>query len=331
MRMNKKRTKSNPLFIVVIVIPVLVLIFSSLMLIDSIFAPPSSDVQTENVSASKTITRDGIDYYPRQDITVFLMMGIDEKGPVTKSESYNNTGEADMVSLIVFDEKDKTYDIIALNRDTMLNMPILGIGGKSAGTSYAQLALSHTYGSGLEDSCENTKKAVSDLFLGLNIDYYVSMNMDAIAILNDSVGGVTVNVTDDFSAVDSSIPMGEVTLKGEQALSFVQTRKDVGDQLNISRMERHKAYMESFMTSLGAKLNESDTFALEAYDSVSDYIVTDCSANTLSNILNKYAEYTLDEIVSPEGENVDTNTYMEFHLDEEKLDELTLRLFYSKK
>lgn len=329
--MSKKRTKSNPIFIVVIILLVLVLIFSSLMLIDSIFAPQSSNASAENVSTSKTITRDGIDYYPRQDITVFLMLGIDEKGPVTSSESYNNTGEADMVSLIVFDEQDKTYDIVTLNRDTMLNMPILGIGGKPAGNSYAQLALSHTYGSGLEDSCENTKKAVSDLFLGLNIDYYVSMNMDAIAILNDSVGGVTVNVTDDFSAVDSSIPMGEVTLRGEQALSFVQTRKDVGDQLNISRMERHKAYMESFMTSLGSKLNESDTFALEAYESVSDYIVTDCSANTLSNVLNKYAEYTLDEIVSPEGENVDTNTYMEFHLDKEKLDELTLRLFYSKK
>ncbi len=329
--MNKKRTKSNPLIIILIIILVLVLIFSSLMLIDSIFAPPASDVQTESVSSSKTITRDGVKYYPRQDITVFLMMGIDESGPVKASESYNNTGEADMVSLIVFDEKDKTYDIVALNRDTMLNMPTLGIGGKPAGTSYAQLALSHTYGSGLEDSCENTEKTVSDFFNGLNIDYYVSMNMDAIAILNDAVGGVTVNVTDDFSAVDSSIPKGEVTLKGEQALSFVQTRKDVGDQLNISRMERHKAYMEGFMTSLGNKLKESDTFAIEAYNSVSDYIVTDCSANTFSNVLNKYADYNLDEIVSPEGKNVDTNTYMEFHVDEEKLDELTLRLFYSKK
>ena len=329
--MNKKQTKTKPLIIILIIILVIVLVFSSVMLIDSIFAPPVNDTQTESVSLSKTVTKNGVKYYPRQDITVFLMMGIDENGPVKASESYNNTGEADMVTLLVFDEKDKTYDIVALNRDTMLEMPILGIGGKSAGTSYAQLALSHTYGSGLEDSCENTKKAVSDFFNGLNIDYYVSMNMDAIAILNDAVGGVTVNVTDDFSAVDSSIPMGEVTLKGEQALSFVQTRKGLGDQLNLSRMERHKSYMEGFMTSLSNKLKESDTFAIEAYNSVSDYVVTDCSANTFSNVLNKYADYTLDEIVSPEGENIDTNTYMEFYVDEEKLDELTLRLFYSEK
>ena len=59
-------------------------------------------------------------------------------------------------------------------------------------------------------------------------NYYISMNMDAIAILNDAVGGVTVNVTDDFSAVDPSITKGEVTLKGDQALTFIQTRKDVG-------------------------------------------------------------------------------------------------------
>ena len=41
------------------------------------------------------------------------------------------------------------------------------------------------------------------------IDYYFSMNMDAISILNDAVGGVTVEVTDDFSQVDATIGKGQ--------------------------------------------------------------------------------------------------------------------------
>ena len=72
------------------------------------------------------------------------------------------------------------------------------------------------------------------------------MNMDAIPILNDAVGGVTVEVTEDFSAVDPSIGMGQVTLRGDQALNYVRTRKDVGDQLNLSRIQRQKQYLEAF-------------------------------------------------------------------------------------
>lgn len=62
-----------------------------------------------------------------------------------------------------------------------------------------------------------------------------------------------MTVTEDFSDVDATIPLGEVTLTGEQALHFVQTRKDVGDQLNLSRLEREKTYMSAFLMALKEK------------------------------------------------------------------------------
>jgi LCP family protein required for cell wall assembly len=290
---------------------------------------PEQPVASPGVS--KTITRNGVDYYPRQDITVFLILGIDEFGPVEASNSYNNKGEADVVLLAILDQTAETYSVLALNRDTMMDVRVLGLGGKYAGTYFEQLALSHTYGSGLEDSCENTKKTVSDFLNGIYIDYYLAMNMDAIGILNDAVGGVKVNVTDDFSSVDPSIKMGEMVLRGEQALHFVRLRKDVGVQLNVARMERQREYMDGFVEALRAKLDESDTFTMDVYETVSPYIVTDCSANVLSMLLNRFSEYTLQEIVSPEGENVLTQKYYEFYVDEKKLDELILRLFYVKK
>ncbi len=327
--MSRPRKNSNMIIAVVMVVLVVVVIFSGLKIVDTIQTQRANE--SEKTTSTKTIKHNGVKYFPRQDITVLMLLGIDEYGPVKASGSYNNKGEADVIMLAVFDETAKSYDIVLLNRDTMTDIPVLGVGGKRAGSIFGQLALAHTYGSGLEDSCENTEKAVSDLLNGLNIDYYMSMNMDAISIFNDAVGGVKVNVTDDFSAFDPTIPMGEVVLTGEQAVVYLQTRKDLGDQKNISRMERHSEYMKGFFDALKEKSKSDNNFALSTYESVSDYIVSDCSINTLSSMLNRYSDYTFNGIISPEGENKIGEKYMEYYLDEDSLFELVLDLFYSKK
>ena len=325
--MNKRKNAKTIAYFCVILILVFVMLFSGLQILEStVFAPRREDAaQLE----SKIITRDGVDYYPRQDITVIMLLGIDKTGPVEHSGSYNNTGAADMVSLLIFDEKNETYTILGLNRDAMVTMPVLGIGGKQAGTQYAQLALAHTQGSGLEDSCENTKTTVSNLLYGLHIDYYLSMNMDAIAILNDAVGGVTVNVTEDFSDIDPTITMGQMTLKGQQAINFVRTRKDVGDQLNISRMERQKEYISGFFTALRNRTEQDEGFLISAYEEVDPYIVSDISAKQMSSLFQRYADYEYQGMQNIEGENVLTEVYYEFHIDEKKLDALILKLFYA--
>ncbi|MBQ1930675.1 MAG: LCP family protein [Lachnospiraceae bacterium] len=327
--MNTRETVKKAAYFGAILVLMIVVIYSGLQILEATVF--SKEQVEETLPVSKTIVRDGVEYFPKQDMMVLMVLGIDQTGPVQASDSYNNHGASDMVALLIFDEASQTCRVLTLNRDTMLEMPVLGIGGKQAGTYYGQLALSHTYGSGLEDSCENTRQAVSDLLYGLYIDYYVAMNMDAIAIANDAVGGVTVQVEEDFSAVDPTIPMGTVTLQGEQALRYVRTRKDLGDQLNLSRMDRHEKYMKSFLKSLGRCLEESDTFALELFDAVDEYIVTDCSANTLSTIMSRYSEYEIVEIVSPAGDNVLGEQYYEFYVDEEALDQLILRLLYAPK
>lgn len=326
--MGKPKHRRDILLFCVILILVLVMIYSGLQILESTVL--YKDQVEETQFTSKTITRDGVAYFPRTDITTLMVLGIDQYGPVEASGSYNNHGDADMVMLLIFDEAAKQCNILYLNRDTMVEMPVLGIGGKKAGTFYGQLALSHTYGTGLEDSCINTKETVSAFLGGVTIDHYVSMNMDAISILNDAVGGVTVTVVDDFSEVDSTIPKGQVTLHGEQAVSFVRTRKDVGDQLNLSRIQRQKAYVSGFAEAFKARQEQNSDFFISAYEDVSPYIVSDCSVNVISGMTKRYSDYEIGEIVTPEGENV-LNEYYEFHVDEENLDEIVLRLFYAEK
>ena len=70
---------------------------------------------------------------------------------------------------------------------------------------------------------------------------------------------------------------------------------------------------------------------MSAYEQIQPYIVTDCSVTALSGMLERYSDYEVVEIISPEGENVMGKQYYEFYLDEDALDALILRLFYMPK
>ena len=326
--MKKKTHVRKLVFSVAILILVLVMLYSGLQILESTVLYRE---QGERGFTSKTISRNGQAYFPRQDITTVLVMGIDRYGAVEDSGYYQNVGASDMNILLIFDEVTKNCSVLHLNRDTMLEMPVLGLGGKKAGTYYGQLALSHTYGTGLADSCENTKEAVSNFLYGIEIDYYVAMHMDAISILNDAVGGVTVNNTEDFSEVNPFITLGTVTLKGQQAIDFVRTRKDVGDQLNLSRIQRQQTYLDGFVDAFRVQRDNDPGFIVTAYEEVQPYLVTDCSVNVISGMVERFGDFQVSEVVTPEGENVLGEEYFEFYVDEEKLDELILRLFYAPK
>ena len=304
------------------------LLYSGALIVESLVL---SSEEVDEGFTSKTVVHEGVEYFPRQDIVTVLILGIDRYGPVVESGAYNNKGAADMNVLAIIDESHETVNLLYLNRDTMTEMPVLGLGGRKAGTYFGQLALAHTYGKGLADSCENSRETVSHLLGGIYIDYYVAMNMDVIGILNDAVGGVTVEVTEDFSRVDPTIAMGTVTLQGEQAVNYVRTRKDVGDQLNLSRIDRQKEYINSFIESFRSAYEVDKQIVVDLYDEISPYWVTDLSVNVLSGMLEYYSDYEIDKVVSPEGDNVMGEQYFEFYAHEDALRELSLELFYEPK
>ena len=327
--MRKKTSFKKVLLSVILLVLVIAILYSGLQILAStvLQSPASANLQ----NGTKTIVRDGVEYFPRQDITVMMVLGIDVAGPVQSSNYYRNKGSADSIMLLVFDETTEECTVLYLNRDTMLEMDVMGVRGEYAGTFFGQVALAHTYGNGLEDSCENMKSTLMKYLPGLTVDYYVAMNMDAIPILNDSVGGVTVNVTDDFSKVNPSITMGELTLQGDQVIDYVRTRKDVGDQKNLTRMARQRQYVDGFLKALKEKEHEDFEFAIRLYEQLAPYIVTDCSVETLTKFIEHYMDYELLGAVTPEGENLIEDGHYAFYADEEKLDQLCVDLFYRPK
>ena len=270
-------------------------------------------------------------WYAPRDVETYLVMGLDKFDTGDMPESYINTQQADFLLLLITDPSDQSYCAVHLNRDTMTQIPILGVTGELAGSFTGQLALAHTYGSGGEDSCENTVKAVSDLLYGTEIDHYLSMTMDAVSILNDMAGGVTLTLLDDFSDLDPEMVKGrEVTLRGEQALLYVRTRFGREDSTNLHRMERQRQYLETLLTQVQSRAQEDPGFFAESVLSVSDYLVSDCTIQQLSDLGEILEEYTFSGLYTTEGEAVRGEEFMEFYVDDDALRALVMELFYQK-
>jgi len=273
---------------------------------------------------------DGKWYIQKENTETFLLIGIDKyEAAILNENGYRNTEQSDALFLLAVDRENKTYSIIHINRDTMANIRMLDVNGNPYNSFEGQLALSHTYGSGKEDSCENTVWSVSDYLYGLQIDHYASISMDAVAVLNDKIGGVTVTVSDDMTVIDETLKQGEtVTLKGEQALTYVRARQGLIDSTNIERMKRQRQYVDAFLSQASTALTDNAGLVSDMLLSVADYLVSDLTANELLLLSELLYEYRYEGIRTIEGEARKGEQYMEFYADETALQKTVLQMFY---
>lgn len=274
----------------------------------------------------------GVEYVKNEDVESFLILGLDKFEDAINNDSYNNDQRADFLMLLVFDNSEKKFTAVHLNRDTMVNMNVLGVAGQKIGTVNKQLALAHTYGNGRDVSCRNTADAVSELLNGVKVNHYLSITMDAVPILNDLLGGVEVTVLDDFSGIDDTLIKGEtVTLHGDHALTYVRERYGLEDSSNSTRMVRQRQYMTAVYDKAMLEIENDDNFVIEASSKLADYIVSDRSVNQLQEIAKKLSQYKFTEIETLEGESVVKDGLMEFRPDTDSIDKIVFELFYKKK
>lgn len=277
----------------------------------------------------RSLSYNGKEYTQREDLDTVLVMGLDKFGATEDPDQYRNNQQSDFMMLLVVDRDAKTYSALHLNRDTMTEIPILGVTGSKAGSFEGQLALAHTYGTGGKDSCRNAVEAVENLLHGVTIDHYVSMTMDAVAELNDLAGGVKVEILDDFSGIDPDLIKGQtVTLQGQQALTYVRTRKGMEDSSNLRRMERQRQYLTALREQVEKKNQEDPNFSAKAMNRVANYLISDCTGNQLSLMSQRLADYTFVEVEALSGKAVKGEEFMEFYVDEDSLMETVIRMFF---
>ncbi len=332
-RQKAKRKKSYVQLALIIVIPIALV--TALYFAVKQFSPEMPGVSGAAADAGQTAleNRDivyvkGERYVRRDNMTTLLLIGTDVFGTQGSSGSYNNSAQADFLMLLVLDRSEKRCSLLHLNRDTMTDIPVLGVDGKNAGTRYAQLALAHTYGEGLEDSCQNTADAVSNLLYGIRIDRYLCVTMDAVAAINDFFGGVEVTVVDDFSNIDNTLVRGRtICLNGAQALNYIRARGGMTDSSNLARMARQQTYLQALGSQFVKTYTADSSCITDLYGDIAEQMVTNCSLQEMNNIADSYCTYA-SKAYSLKGNTKLGDTYMEFYPDDDSLRSLVIELFY---
>lgn len=277
---------------------------------------------------------EGALYVPRDDVETVLLLGLDRSGQedIATAGKY---AQSDMILLLKFDQTGKTCKIIHLNRDMMAEIQDFDEYGQPNGTYVAQLTLAYAHAQAYTGNDRTAGMAavdaVSRLLYGIKIDHYVTLTMDGLMALNDFVGGVDVEILDDFSAVDETLVQGEtVTLLGRHALNFVRSRWYVGNHTNLERMERHKQYLAALQKKLSGQAKRDDNLVPELLLEVNGYMTSDCTAEQLAQLAEKLRTYRMEESVTVEGEAVEGGQYMEFYPDEDALRRLVVQEFYGR-
>lgn len=325
------KAKRKTLKITVVLLLFVLLLSVALLLIDY-WEKQQGNFPVQGGEMTSALQHDNQEYVLKEDLETFLVMGLDKFEDAVDNSAYNNDQQADFLMLLIFDNANKTCTAVHINRDTMVDMNILGVAGQKIDTVNKQIALAHTYGNGREVSCRNTADAVSGLLLGMKVNHYISLTMDSVPIYNDLLGGVEVTVLDDFTGIDDTLVKGEtVTLLGEHALHYVRTRYGLEDSSNSTRMERQKQYLKALYTKTQERIQNDDAFIVDATLKMADYMISDRSVTQLQEIIRKVSEYEFTKISSMEGNSVVGEQFMEFYPDEDSIKEIVIDLFYKPK
>lgn len=310
-----------------------IFLLSTVLLIVNLWENRNSSYFPEGTAGPQSVMQyNGTEYELKEGIRTLLVLGLDKFDEVEAVDGYTNNKQADFVMLLVIDDNAKTVTALHINRDTMADIPVLGIAGEKIGMVNKQLALAHTYGNGREVSCRNTADAVSSMLYNITVNHYVSVTMDSVPVYNDLVGGVEVTVLDDFTGIDDELVKGEtVTLKGEKALTYIRSRKGLDDSSNSTRMVRQRQYLDAlYKKSIECK-NSDENFVLTAVLQMADFMVSDCSSNQLTELAQTIIDYEFTEIRTIEGDNVVGEVHMEFFPDVDSLKKNVVELFYVPK
>lgn len=296
--------------------------------------------KADELETNKILYKDG-DYVLNEDLITVLVMGIDKETVVEvggqsweeEEGSQYAGGQADALFLLLINPHDKNVYVISINRNSMAEVDVFDEEGNYRGIFTEQIALQHGYGDGKEESCLRQVKAVSRMFHGIPIHAYAAISMDAIPELNDLVGGITVEVLDDiiYPEYDMDLHQGEtVTLFGEKAYWYVRLRDENMFNSNELRLQRQKQYMTTFAAAAKNQSMSDIRVAVNLYQTVHKYMVTDIDLNEFTYMATEYMDYDFDRenMYSLQGETIQGSDFEEFYVDEDSLQDLIIELFY---
>lgn len=282
--------------------------------------------------AEGIITYDGKNYLYNKNIRTYLFLGIDTDEPVHKAEDGISGGQSDGIFLLVEDRDKNKITIVSVNRNTMTNVSVYNEEWKFVGNKVYQICLQHGYGDGKRLSCQRAQECVSNLFNGIPIHGYLSLNMGGIGRLNDAVGGVEVTVLQDLDNTSRNVHLveGETkVLNGDEAYVYCRSRDTEVFNTATLRLRRQEQYLNALIPRMLEQIrNGAD--AVGIYKQAEDYLYSNIDFARLADEM-KDMEYDSSEgVLTIPGEVIMGEVFEEFWADEEGLYRLILRVFYDE-
>lgn len=161
----------------------------------------------------------------------FLVLGIDD--------DESTSGRSDTMILLTVNPGEESIKMVSIPRDTLTEMVGRGTEDK----------INHAYAFG---GAEMAMDSVEEL-LDVPVDHFATVNMQSFEDIVDILGGVNVENNFAFEQDEHSYPEGEITMDGEEALSFVRMRYE-DPQGDLGRTERQRQVLDAVIQE-GAQIS----------------------------------------------------------------------------
>ena len=225
---------------------------------------------------------------PGQRINV-LVMGLDKPGDGLKTDVdvRNSDSRSDTMILVSIDPETRDVSLLSIPRDSRVNIPGYGMDKVNA---------AHAYG-GAKEGPALAMRTVRD-FLGVDIHYYLRLNVQGFAKIVDTIGGVEMNVPEDMTYYDPTqdlninLKKGDQWLNGEKAMELVRYREYVNG--DIGRIQVQQEFMKAvikraFNLGIVLKLPSLSSQLVKLVD-------TNMDAGTLMNLITMAPKFSGDKI-----------------------------------
>ena len=283
------------------------------------------------------ITYNNKKYQYNEDVINFLCLGIakdvpiEEKTAITGLET-GGEGFADAVILVSLNVSSGKIKIFAIPRDTIVPVKVVDSAGYFVRTENIQLTAQHAYGQSATEGAELMVEAVSNLFYKVPIQRYCSINLAAIPILNDAIGGVDVQVLEDVSGPTGTYHAGDtIHLEGEMARDYVQQRDTNIYGSSLNRLEREKQYMTNYFATAKEAVKNDMTLPLTLYQNLQPNMCTNITVEDIAYLVPELLKIPLnaEDMMTIPGEAT-WGEYMEYHVNTDQLKEIVINNFYKE-
>ncbi|MDM8098787.1 LCP family protein [Oceanobacillus oncorhynchi] len=208
--------------------------------------------------------------YSDSDAVNILLLGVDERD--------GDVGRSDTMILLSLNPRTDSMLMLSIPRDTYVNISDRGMDKINHAYAFGEAAQT---GGGTELSVETVEEAFD-----LPIHSYVRVNMEGFQQGIDALGGVTVQNSTAFSQDGHDFSEGNLTLNGEEALSYIRMRKE-DSRGDMGRNERQRNVIVAAMDE--AASFSSITKAGNILDILGNNVQTDLDMKRLQTLFTDYS------------------------------------------